>query len=104
MQTAYSQEQIIRTKTIAKIVGDAKNILILYELMNFGEKSFNELKRMTDINAVTLSKKLSLLKSDGLVSNRKDGIENHYFLTTQAEEFRPIIKDIESLVINKIRR
>ena len=44
MRTIYSQEQIVKTKSIAKIIGDSSNVLILYELMNFGEKSFNELK------------------------------------------------------------
>ena len=101
MRTTYSQEQILRTKSITKIVGDAGNILILYELMNFGEKSFNELKRMTDINAVTLSKKLGLLKADGLVESREYGKENRYYITDKSEEFRPLIKDIENLVINK---
>ena len=46
MRTIYSQEQIVKTKSIAKIIGDSSNVLILYELMNFGEKSFNELKRI----------------------------------------------------------
>jgi DNA-binding HxlR family transcriptional regulator len=101
MRTTYSQEQIIKTKSIAKVIGDASNVLILYELMNFGEKSFNELKRMTDINAVTLSRKLTLLKAEGLVDSRKCGIENRYFVTDKSEEFRPLIRDIESLVINK---
>jgi DNA-binding HxlR family transcriptional regulator len=101
MRTVYSQEQIIKTKSIAKIIGDTSNVLILYELMNFGEKSFNELKRMTDINAVTLSKKLTILKAEGLVDSCKHGIENHYFVTEKSEDFRPLIKDIENLVINK---
>lgn len=100
MRTTYSQEQIIRTKSITKIIGDASNILILYELMNFGEKSFNELKRMTDINAVTLSKKLSLLKAEGLVDCHECGIENRYFVTVKSKKFRNLIKEIESLVIN----
>jgi DNA-binding HxlR family transcriptional regulator len=69
--------------------------------MNFGEKSFNELKRMTDINAVTLSKKLSYLKAEGLVDSSVLGNENHYFITKKSEEFRPLIKDIEGLVLNK---
>ena len=101
MRTIYSQQQIARTKSIAKIIGDASNVLILYELMNFGEKSFNELKRMTDINAVTLSKKLSALKAQGLVDSNQCGIENRYFVTVQAEDFRPLIREMENLVINK---
>lgn len=101
MRTIYSQEQIVKTKSIAKIIGDTSNVLILYELMNFGEKSFNELKRMTDVNAVTLSKKLRLLRVEGLIDCHTHGIENRYFVTEDSEKFRPLIKDIESLVINK---
>lgn len=99
MRTTYSQDQILRTKSIAKIIGDVNNILILYELMNFGEKSFNELKRMTEINSVTLSKKLSILKSEGLVNCRGCGIENRYFITNKSNYFKPLIKDIEKLII-----
>ncbi len=101
MQATYSQEQLAKTKSIAKVIGDVSNILILYELMNFGEKSFNELKRMTDINSVTLSKKLTYLKSEGLVDNREYGIKNHYFVTDKSQELRPLIKHMERLVINK---
>lgn len=101
MRTIYNQEQLTKTKNIAKVIGDSSNILIFYELMNFGEKSFNELKRMTEINSVTLSKKLSYLKSEGLVDSREYGIENHYFVTEKSGELRPLIKHIESLVINK---
>lgn len=101
MRTIYSQEQTAKTRSIAKIIGDTSNVLILYELINFGEKSFNELKRMTAINAVTLSKKLSLLKAEGIIDSRECGIENHYFVTEKSEDFRPLIKEIERLVINK---
>ena len=101
MRATYSQEQLAKTKNIAKVIGDVSNILILYELMNFGEKSFNELKRMTDINSVTLSKKLTCLKLEGLVDNRKYGIENHYFVTDKSEELTPLIKHMERLVLNK---
>ena len=99
MRTIYSQEQILKTKSVSKVIGDASNILILYELMNFGEKSFNELKRMTDINAVTLSKKLNILKSEGLVDCKECGKENRYFVTNKSSEFKPLIKDIEKLII-----
>ena len=92
MRTIYSQEQLLKTKHIANIVGDVSNVLILYELMNFGEKSFNQLKRMTDINAVTLSKKLNLLKSEGLVDCRECGKENRYSITKKSEKFRPLIE------------
>jgi predicted transcriptional regulator len=53
---------------------------------------------MTDINAVTLSKKLNLLKAEGLVDCRECGKENRYFITKKSEEIRPLIKDIEKIV------
>ena len=99
MRLTYSQEQVARTIKITKLVGDKNNLLILFELMNIGDKSFNELKRMTAINPVTLSKKLSTLKKEGFVSSRKSGKENHYYIAEKSEILRPIIKDIEALVL-----
>jgi DNA-binding HxlR family transcriptional regulator len=98
MKTAYTTSQIQRTKQLARTIGDEHNLLIFYELMNFGEKSFNELSRMTDINAVTLSKKLSLLKADGWVDSKKSGKENLYRLTNKSEELRPLITTIRNLI------
>ena len=97
MRATYSQAQLSQTTHITKIIGDSSNLLILFELMNFGEKSFNELKRMTAINPVTLSKKLSALKEEGYVACKPHGIENHYFVTSKADSLRPIIKNIEKL-------
>jgi len=99
MRTTYSQEQINQATHVTKIIGDSSNLLILFELMNFGEKSFNELKRMTAINPVTLSKKLTALKAEGYVANKSHGKENHYFVTNKADCLLPIIKGIENLVL-----
>ena len=99
MRLTYSQAQINQTNNITKIIGDSSNLLILFELMNFGEKSFNELKRMTEINPVTLSKKLNCLKEKGYVDSKSHGIENRYFVTSKADRLKPIIKDIECLVL-----
>jgi len=101
MKFAYSQEQIDKATHITKLIGDSSNLLILFELINFGEKSFNELKRMTAINPVTLTKKLNKLKEEGYVASKYIGIENHYFVTNKAGKLQPIIKDIETLVLTE---
>jgi len=98
MRLSYTTHQISQATHVTKIIGDSSNLLILFELINFGEKSFNELKRMTSINPVTLSKKLSALKTEGYVDSKSHGIENHYFVTIKANCLVPIIKDIERLV------
>lgn len=54
---------------------------------------------MTEINPVTLSKKLSCLKEQGYVGSRAHGIENRYSVTKKADCLIPIIKDIEQLVL-----
>jgi len=99
MRTTYSQGQLSQATHVTKLIGDSSNLMILFELMNFGEKSFNELKRMTGINPVTLSKKLNGLKAEGYVASKTHGIENHYFVTVKADCLAPIIKDIEKLVL-----
>ena len=99
MRTIYSQAQINQTTDITKLIGDSSNLLILFELINFGEKPFNELKRMTAINPVTLSKKLSKLKSQGYVASKTHGLENHYFVTDKADDLIPLIKNIEKLAL-----
>jgi len=67
--------------------------------MNFGEKSFNELKRMTGINPVTLSKKLGALRAQGYVASKPSGVENHYFVTKQADDLKPFIRNVKTLVL-----
>lgn len=99
MRLTYNQEQISRATHVTKIIGDSSNLLILFEFMNFGEKSFNELTRMTAINPVTLSKKLNTPKAEGYVSSKSHGIENHYFVTRKTDCLLPIIKDVENLVL-----
>lgn len=103
MRATYSQDQITKLKSISRLIGDTNSLLIIYELMMFGEKSFNELKRMTEINQVTLSKKLSILKSEGVVDSYRTGNENRYFITNKADDLEPLIKNIEKLIINKER-
>jgi DNA-binding HxlR family transcriptional regulator len=102
MRTIYSQAQIARTMHVMKIIGDSNNLLILFELMKFGEKSFNELKRMTSINPVTLSKKLSNLKEEGIINSSKCGIENHYFVTDKAMSYKKLLDYIEQLIMEDI--
>lgn len=98
MRATYSQVQITKVEAITRLIGDHSNMLIMYELHNFGEKSFNELKRMTNINAVTLSKKLACLKEQGYVDSKHVGMEHRYFITDKAQVLKPLIREIERLI------
>ena len=100
MRRLYSQPKIDKIIKTTAIIGDQYNLLIFFELNNFGEKSFNELKRMTSINAVTLTRKLRALEENGLVTKRNSGKEVLYSLTAKAHELKPIIDDISKVVEN----
>lgn len=101
MRKTFSQTQISKINRASRIIGDQHNILILFELIKFGPKSFNELKRMTGINAVSLSRKLKMLEEEDIVSNRKAGILTEYYVNKKADKIRPIMEDIEELVSSK---
>lgn len=94
MRKTYTQEQYSKITSVTKIVGDQHYLLILLELLGFGEKSFNELRRMTGINQVTLSRKLSQLKDKGLVTAKQVGKEHHYSTTKKAHLYAPIAEEI----------
>lgn len=100
MRRTYSQVKIDRIVKTITIIGDQYNLLIFFELTKFGEKSFNELKRMTQINAVTLTRKLRFLEEEKLIQKRCSGKEVLYSLTPKATKLKPIIEDISSTIEN----
>lgn len=100
MRRLYSQAKIDKIIKTTAIIGDQYNLLIFFELNNFGEKSFNELKRMTQINAVTLTRKLKALEANGLVTKRSSGKEILYSLTPKTKKLKPIIDDIAGVIEN----
>lgn len=97
MRRTYSQAKVNKIVNTIAIIGDQYNLLIFFELTKFGEKSFNELKRMTRINAVTLTRKLKALEENELVTKRNSGKEVLYSLTRKANKLKPIIEDISDL-------
>jgi DNA-binding HxlR family transcriptional regulator len=98
MRRSYSQAKINRIVNTTSIVGDQYNLLIFFELTKFGEKSFNELKRMTQINAVTLTRKLRFLEKEKLIQKRYSGKEVIYSLTPKAGKLKAVIEGISSLI------
>lgn len=100
MRHLYSQPKIDKIIKTTAIIGDQYNLLIFFELNTFGEKSFNELKRMTQINAVTLTRKLRALEANGLVTKRSSGKEILHSLTIKAQKLKPIIDDIAKVIEN----
>lgn len=100
MRTTLSQDQISRTFQLIHMFGDAHKLIILFELVEFGSKSFNELKRMTGTNQVTLTKKLQELKADGYVTSSPQGKEVHYQVTAAFDPYKPVITAMHQIIYN----
>lgn len=99
MKATYTPAQFNRATELTKVLGDSYSLRILYELTFFGEKSFNDLKRMADINAVTLTRKLTHLKELGYVTSEPVRFEIHYSITEKAEPLRPVLDEVQKLVL-----
>ena len=58
-------------------LANVNRLLLLCQLTQ-GEKSVGELEALLDIRQPTLSQQLGVLRSDGLVANRRDGKQVYY--------------------------
>lgn len=65
--------------TTLHLLANANRLLLLCQLTQ-GEKSVGELEDLLDIHQPTLSQQLGVLRSEGLVSARRDGKQMVYSL------------------------
>jgi DNA-binding HxlR family transcriptional regulator len=100
MKQHYSPSSFQNLMSLTELIGDKHAVRILYELLLFGPKQFNELKRMIDCNAVTLTKKLRHLETQGLIHGEHIGYAVQYRTTDKATPFRPLMNELESLASN----
>ena len=76
---ASRQNRLEARARILKALGHASRLMIVEELAN-GEKCVAELTQTVGSDMSTVSKHLSLLKSVGLVQDRKEGAQVFYRL------------------------
>lgn len=66
---------------LLKTLANEDRLLLLCQLVD-GEKCVSELEGMLDIRQPTLSQQLGVLRSEGLVSTRRDGKRIYYQLAS----------------------
>lgn len=77
---------------LLKALAHASRLMILCFLCD-GEKSVTELERMLELRQPTVSQQLARLRTDGLVSTRRNGKTVYYSLAN--EDVRVIIGAVE---------
>ncbi len=81
------------------VIGDDVNLKILYELEQYGEKTFSQLRDTLSVNPATLSKRLKILVRFGFVSADKthDRLRVYYSLHQNQKAIGKILAAIEKL-------
>ncbi|MDO8299512.1 metalloregulator ArsR/SmtB family transcription factor [Lacisediminimonas sp.] len=76
------RESAAEATTVLQNLANANRLLLLCQLTQ-GERSVGELEDLLDIHQPTLSQQLGVLRTDGLVSTRRDGKQIYYSLADE---------------------
>lgn len=76
------RESAAEATAILQNLANANRLLLLCQLTQ-GERSVGELENLLGIHQPTLSQQLGVLRSDGLVSTRRDGKQIYYSLADE---------------------
>lgn len=79
-------------------IGSEWRLIVLHDLVDAGEKRFNELKRSTGASSRTLSRVLDVLEEIGLVNRRVEDkpIATYYSLTESGASLCPVFDELET--------
>jgi len=78
-------------------IGSEWRLVVIHDLVDAGEKRFNELKRSTGASSRTLSRVLDDLEAAGLVDRRVEDrpIATYYSLTESGAALCPVFEELE---------
>ena len=94
-------ENAKRASDFLKALAHESRLMILCILAE-GEKSVSELEDLLSLRQPTVSQQLTRLRSDGLVTTRRDGKAIYYRLAS--DEARLVIGAIYDVFCRKLRR
>jgi len=94
-------ENAKRASNFLKALAHESRLMILCILAE-GEKSVSELEDLLSLRQPTVSQQLARLRSDGLVTTRRDGKAIYYRLAS--DEARVVIGAIYDVFCRKIRK
>jgi DNA-binding transcriptional ArsR family regulator len=79
-EVLIGQDEAERLAEVFKLLGDPKRTRILYALAEAGELCVCDLAATVDMNEAAVSQAMRLLRTAGVVRNRKDGRMSWYRL------------------------
>jgi ArsR family transcriptional regulator, virulence genes transcriptional regulator len=77
LKSPLPQEAYAKNANIYKILANSKRLEIL-NILKVGETGVEELLRITKLSKANLSQHLALMRHNGLVQTRRDGLNIHY--------------------------
>lgn len=94
-------ENATRASDFLKALSHESRLMILCFLSD-GEKSVSELEQLLNLRQPTVSQQLARLRTDGLVTTRREGKAIYYALAS--EEARVIIGAIYDVFCRKVKK
>ena len=82
IDTNLMKENIDNIYSLMKVLANKDRLLLLCEI-NKEEKTVGQLEAILDIEQPTLSQQLGVLRTEGMVSTRRDGKNIYYKLSNQ---------------------
>lgn len=77
------QESAVAAARLLRALANERRLMILCQLSS-GERSVGELQPLIGLSQSALSQHLAVLRSDGLVATRRDGLSIHYRIADPA--------------------
>lgn len=87
------EKQAIEAEGLLSILANRRRLIILCNLMVYGELPVGELVRRLDLAQSALSQHLALMRAAGIVSTRREGTTIYYTLTD--ERTRTLLSSIK---------
>ncbi len=79
-EVLVSADEASELAEVFKLLGDPKRVRILYALVEAGELCVCDLAAVADVSETTVSHSMRLLRTAGIVRNRRDGRMIYYRL------------------------
>lgn len=91
----YAPAETLRTARVLKALANPHRLSILYYLAD-GERCVGELSELTGVRQPTLSQQLARLRTEELVSTRRDA--KRIFYSLASEEIKSMIGSLQGLM------
>lgn len=95
------EEKYYKIKPVLHALSETERVKILYHIFKAKEISVNEIKALSKLSRPAISHHLKVLVNDSLISFKKVGTKNYYYLSCDLnilDELQTFFKDVKEAI------